>query len=171
MQKNSSRFGTCLVVMLFVPLVATAVDYSGLNGQLAVNARGAAVYSIPIDLPAGIGGLKPSLALTYDSQRQNGLAGVGWTLSGLSSITICQPTAAQDGNGATVSVLRARPGKIQFCLDGERLIPVSGVAGADGTEYRTERDQFLKIKSIGTDPYGIYGGEAPMSFTVYTVTV
>ncbi len=148
---------------------ASAADaFSSVRGQLSVNSRGAATYTVPLEIPVGLGGLTPSLSLTYNSQRKAGLAGVGWTVSGLPAITICQPTVAQDGKGATVSVLRAKPGKIQFCLDGERLIPITGVAGADGTEYRTERDQFLRIKSVGTDTSGSYGGEAPLSFDVQT---
>jgi hypothetical protein len=166
-----SRLHQLLIVVISffsLPQVAAADPFSSLHGQLAVNGRGAAVYSVPLDIPVGLGGLTPSLSLTYNSQNRAGLAGVGWTLSGLPAITICQPTVAQDGKGGAVSVLRAKPGKIQFCLDGERLIPIVGAAGASGTEYRTERDQFLRIKSMATDPDGSYGGEAPLSFDVQT---
>lgn len=156
-----------ILSLLLPQIVAAAADpFSGLRGQFSVNARGAAIYSLPLEIPSGVGGLTPSLSLTYNSQSKDGIAGVGWNLSGIPAITICQPTVAQDGNGATVSVLRTRPGQIQFCLGGERLIPIAGLVGADGTEYRTERDQFLRITSVGTDPYGIYGGVAPMSFVV-----
>src|SRR5215469_1685520 len=35
----------------------------------------------------------------------------------------------------------------RFCLDGQRLVAVSGEYGADGTEYRTEKETFVKVIS------------------------
>ncbi|RJQ47777.1 MAG: hypothetical protein C4528_04055, partial [Gammaproteobacteria bacterium] len=42
----------------------------------------------------------------------------------------------------------------KYCLDGQRLIAVSGAYGANGTEYRTERESFTKIISYGTQGTG-----------------
>lgn len=128
-------------------------------GEFAVSPSGAATYSVPIELPPTVGGVKPSLALTYNSQAGNGIAGVGWGLSGLSSITRCPTTLAQDGfiDGVDYDHLD------KFCMDGQRLISVNGAYGSSGTEYRTEIDSFSKITS--------YGGNiitGPTSFTVWT---
>jgi hypothetical protein len=132
------------------------------KGQFGVSAAGSAQYTIPIKVPAGIAGLEPHLALNYDSRAGNGMLGVGWTLSGLSSIMPCPQTTAQDANQGTVSYHLSD----RFCLDGERLIAVAGDYGADGTEYRTERDTFVKIVSHGVSyPYTDTG---PNSFTVQT---
>jgi len=48
----------------------------------------------------------------------------------------------------------------RFCLDGQRLVAVNGVYGANGTEYRTEIESFARIISNGT------AGTGPASFTV-----
>ncbi|MCW8926513.1 MAG: VCBS repeat-containing protein, partial [Xanthomonadales bacterium] len=86
--------------------------------------------------------------------------GVGWTLGGVSAISRCPQTIEQDGI--------SRPKRIglndedRFCLDGERLVsdPASGVDGADGTQYRTEFDDFSRITSFGT------AGNGPAWFRV-----
>src|ERR1043165_7607809 len=38
-------------------------------------------YSVPIELPAGLGGLAPALALGYSGALGNGPLGIGWTLA------------------------------------------------------------------------------------------
>src|SRR5574340_557976 len=104
------------------------------SGQFAVSETGAATYTIPIQVPPGVAGIEPKLALTYNSQAGNGLLGVGWSLSGLSVITRCPRTLAQDGVREGINY----DANDRYCLDGQRLIVISGVDGADGTEYRTE---------------------------------
>lgn len=128
------------------------------QGQLQVNEFGAATYRVPIQTPPGIGGVEPKLALTYNNQAGNGLLGVGWNLEGLSSVTRCPRTTSQDGAKGTVNLdLNDR-----FCLDGQRLVLVSGTYGLAGSEYRTERDSFSKVVATGA------AGNGPASFTVKT---
>jgi endonuclease/exonuclease/phosphatase family metal-dependent hydrolase len=126
--------------------------------EFNVSKSGAATYTIPIQIPPGTAGMEPKLSLAYSSQSGNGLLGVGWSLAGLSTITRCPQTIAQDGLSRAV---RYVPDD-RFCLDGQRLIAISGAYGANGTEYRTERDSFAKIVSFGS------AGSGPASFTVWT---
>jgi hypothetical protein len=118
-------------------------------GQFAVSPSGAATYSIPIQVPPGIAGLKPKITLEYNSQAGTGMAGVGWNIGGLSSITRCPQTPAQDGVPFQGSV--KYNGDDRYCLDGKRLILVdnngNGVSYASqlGTHYRTEIDNFSRV--------------------------
>ena len=77
-----------------------------------------------------------SLAVEYSSEAGVGLLGPRWQLSGLSSITRCAKTLAQDGKAAPVEFSGDT-----FCLDGQRLIRLSPT----GLEFRTERESFTKI--------------------------
>jgi len=120
--------------------------------------NGGANYSIPIEVPPGIAGMAPKLALNYSSQAGNGIAGVGWSLSGLSAVTRCPKTIAQDGVKGGISINN----NDRFCLDGQRLVNIIGGYGASGTEYRTEIDSFARVISHGTE------GNGPAYFTVET---
>jgi hypothetical protein len=127
-------------------------------GQFAVSPSGAATYSIPIQVPPGIARIEPKLSLNYNSQAGNGLLGMGWSLGGLSAIEHCPRTMAQDGVRGAVNY----DSNDRFCLDGQRLVAVSGAYGADGTEYRTEIDSFAKIVSYDA------AGNGPAWFKVWT---
>ncbi len=127
-------------------------------GQFAVDGNGAATYTIPIKVPPGVGGLQPELSLVYNSQQGNGPLGVGWSLGGLSSITRCPATKAIDGFIDPVDF----DNNDKFCLDGQRLIATSGAYGADGTEYRTQKETYSKIVSYGS------AGNGPAYFKVWT---
>lgn len=114
-----------------------------LGGTVDVSMLGGAVYTIPIDLPEGLGGMKPQLGICYNSQARNGLLGWAWDLIGISSITRVGQTIYYDDNVSPVNYSTDR-----FCLDGKRLMQVSsGDYGGNGTNYRTELDQMSKIVS------------------------
>jgi len=127
-------------------------------GKFGVGATGAATYTIPIAVPPGTAGMLPSLALAYSSQSGNGLLGMGWMLDGLPSIGRCPRTLPQDGLRGAVKY----DANDRFCLDGQRLLAISGTYGANGTEYRTEVESFSKIVSFGT------AGTGPAWFEVKT---
>jgi hypothetical protein len=132
-----------LAAATLATLTTSAQAQMAMPGSFAVSPSGAATYTVPIQVPPGVGGLAPNLALVYNSQGGNGLLGVGWSLSGLSSITRCPRTMAQDGVRGSVNYdLNDR-----YCLDGQRLIAVKGADGGDGTEYRTEQDEYVRVVS------------------------
>ncbi|NNE06187.1 MAG: hypothetical protein HKN15_10740, partial [Xanthomonadales bacterium] len=82
--------------------------------------------------------------------------GVGWSLGGLSEIARCAQTIEQDGASGSVNL----DSDDRFCLDGQRLLLVSGAYGASGSEYRTEIDAIARIKAFGNM------GSGPASFAV-----
>lgn len=129
-------------------------------GTADVSQQGSATYTIPLTVPPGTAGMVPNLALTYDSAGPNGLLGKGGAISGLSAITRCASTTAQDGgvHGAITMSSSDR-----FCFNGARLMVSNGGAyGADATEYRTESETFSKIVSYGS------AGDGPAWFKVWT---
>ena len=119
-----------------------ALDSVGtLPGEFRVAESGAATYSIPLALPPGTAGVVPPLGLHYNSQRGNGLLGVGWSLDGLSAITRCRQTHGQDRNPTALTFTDTD----RFCLDGQRLLLTSGTYGAPDSKYKTEIDQYLTV--------------------------
>ncbi len=74
--------------MFTKPLLAglmTVLTFA-ITGSLFGN-DGRYVKSIPINIVDGIGSVQPKIALTYNSDQKTGLAGAGWTLSGIPFIT------------------------------------------------------------------------------------
>jgi RHS repeat-associated protein len=151
-------FGAVFSCLLSVAPLAAVTVPGHTAGRFQVGESGEASYSIPITGVPGTAGLEPQLALTYSSQGFNSLLGVGWSLSGLSVISRCPATVAQDTFMDPVDFDAAD----RFCLDGERLMVIAGVYGANATEYRTEQNSFRRVISNGQ------AGTGPASFTVKT---
>jgi hypothetical protein len=145
------------IPMLALSCMSVAGPMGG-GGGMSVSESGAATYTLPVSVVPGTSGMEPRLAFTYSSQAGNGMLGLGWNLSGLSFITRCPRTMAQDGVRGAVDFTASD----RFCLDGQRLMLVSGTYGADGAVYRTEQESFNKIVSYGT------AGSGPAWFKVWT---
>ena len=127
-------------------------------GTFEVSTSGAATYQIPLWTPPGIGDVHLNLAIAYNSRAGNGPMGQGWSLSGLSAISRCNKTWAQDGAPAPVANLPTD----RYCLDGQQLKLVSGSAGSQDAVYATETESFSRIVVNAVS----IGG--PASFTVTT---
>ena len=67
----------------------------------------------------------------------------GWALGGLQTINRCPQTVVQDGMGTGITA----GANDRFCLNGKRLVLVSGTYGGNGAEYRTELDEFSRVIS------------------------
>jgi YD repeat-containing protein len=144
---DDADFPDAAIVTPYVPTGDVGLNSVGaLQGSGGVSG-GQASYSIPIVVPPGRKGMQPSVSLNYSSSSGNGVVGVGWGLSATSSISRCSATAAQDGFTASVQYNAVRD---RLCLDGQRLMVVSGAYGASGAEYRTELDGFARIKQVGS---------------------
>lgn len=147
---NSWRPSSMTLGVVFLGFIISsnsnaAYDVGSLPGSFSVTPSGAANYSLAIDLPPGISGLQPNIGVTYDSQAGNGLLGMGWSISGLSQITRCAKTLADDGfiHGVDYTAEDA------FCLDGQRLV------NTEGNIYRPR---------LGNSVYAVYSNNA---FKVY----
>ncbi|MEJ7740373.1 MAG: SpvB/TcaC N-terminal domain-containing protein [Chitinophagaceae bacterium] len=114
-------------------------------GSLTISMGGAATYNIPIQVPSGLAGLQPRLSLVYNSRLNDGIAGYGWNLSGISAITRGPQTKLYNGNVSPLEL----DSDDNFYLDGQLLIPTTGINGGDETQYSMEAETFFKIESVG----------------------
>lgn len=117
-----------------------------IGGSFAVSATGGATYSIPIEVPVGVGSMQPSLSITYNSQSGNGVAGMGTSLSGISAITRVPRDIYHDTIARGITYLKHDA----LMLNGQRLIYSSGTIGQEGTVYYPESDPFTKVTFHGS---------------------
>jgi hypothetical protein len=82
-----------LVIILSINVRSLQSEYA--IGQIAHKVdvdQGSLRISVPLDLPKGVNNFGPNLELTYSSDNPYGsFLGMGWSLSGLSSIHLCMP--------------------------------------------------------------------------------
>lgn len=132
------------------------------KGNIEVTGAGQLQYTLPIDVPPGVKKITPNISLVYTSGGQNGLAGYGWNIAGISAISRI---------GKNLEVDRITKG-VQldytdyYSFGGQRLILKSGEYGKDGAEYVTEKYSNIKIKSIGELDQTYVGFKGPVIFEV-----
>ena len=106
------------------------------EGAFSVTANGTSSYDVPLWVPMGQGGLQPTLAVDYDSAREDTILGVGFDLMGLSSqVARCEKDFRKDGHTGAIKF----DDTDAYCLDGVRLVPQ-----LDGT-FRKEADDSSRI--------------------------
>ena len=112
-----------------------------IKADMNVTQTGALSYDIPIEVFKGINAFQPNLALQYSSQSGNGIAGWGWNILGLSTIT-------QGGKSKLIDGITIGPQFDQndpFYLDGQRLLTENNI------DFTTEKYSKIKItKQFGT---------------------
>jgi RHS repeat-associated protein len=144
--------GPPLVPVNITPPHLGNADAGSLPGGLTLGGGGDASYSIALAIPPGSAGMAPDLALRYSSHGSDGLAGLGWTVSGSqSSIHRCAKTVAQDGQGGRIRMDSAD----RLCLDGQRLMRADAPDTSDsaywaaGGEFRFEIENFTRVTRYG----------------------
>jgi RHS repeat-associated protein len=143
-------------------VIAAAISNAGhaavgrTQGAFNVTPTGAATYTIPIFTPPGPRGMQPSIALSYNSNGGIGPVGKGWGIAGLSSISRCDKTFAQDGVPAAVALATSDA----YCMNGNRMRLTGGTYGSAGSTYQTEIADFSLVTAVGAQ------GNGPASFTV-----
>ncbi|MCR5365201.1 MAG: FG-GAP-like repeat-containing protein, partial [Prevotella sp.] len=133
MKKNIHTRLASLVFMSIIQFTY-CIAQDKLSGTSSVSPTGAAVYSVAFEAPKGVGDLKPSIGISYNSQTGNGLVGWGCNITGLSSITRGMKDWAHDN---TVKGISYDTGCALY-LDGKRLLLKSGTEGTDGCIYSPE---------------------------------
>ena len=101
----------------------------GLEEQFQeVDPNGAFQYEYPINIPQGTHGMAPTLKLFYNSNCENGMLGMGWTLAGIAKIERDYTYPVNYDNSD------------HFLYNGERL-----VYGSDGY-YHPAKESFERIE-------------------------
>lgn len=140
---------------IFLLAIANAIGYSvhaqqqltgAIDGVFDVSNLGAATYTIPVSIPEGIGGMKPSVSINYNSQNTaNGNLGIGWSVTGVSAISRAGSTILLEGKTAGATVTTDK-----FALDGNRLVRIGDLNSTANYVYATESEAFLKIEGQNT---------------------
>jgi hypothetical protein len=166
----------------FCVVSALVVSSAGLaeTSGFAVSDNGFPTYTYPISVPPGIGGMKPDLTLSYvGNPTAGGALGTGWSLKGVSTITRCSTVRATDGKRSDYHYVVTD----KLCLDGQRLIQTNadgqittavasqtndslGLGSGDVREYRTEIDNFSRIRAYGSA--NGTSSDGPAYFKVWT---
>ncbi|WP_228461094.1 RHS repeat-associated core domain-containing protein [Chryseobacterium defluvii] len=133
--------------------------YHDTKGGIEVTGSGELTFTFPIALPPGIKSVAPQINLVYGSNTFSGIAGIGWNISGLSSISRVGRNIEKDGEIKGVQFDYTD----LYQFNGQRLILTSGEYGKPNATYTTQQFSNLKIKSIGTcsipNTYGPEGFE------------
>lgn len=124
---------------------SVTLDKTKSVGQIVVHSgtssTGAKTYAIPIDVYPGMKGFNPELSLFYNSQQGNGVAGPGWSLSGIPMISRCGKTVYYDGKSQGVLLNKDDA----FILNGVRLIKKNETAS--NIIYESEQGN-IKVKAF-----------------------
>ena len=116
-----------------------------INSESDVSASGTFSQVIPIEVFKGINNLQPNLSLVYNSKMNGGMAGEGWNISGLSSITLGGKSLKIDNSNEGIVFDGTDP----YYLDGQRLIASNG-------EFRTEALSAIKIKRVDPTTFTVH---------------
>ena len=118
--------------------------------------------SSPIEVPP-FHGLEPKLSVSYSSEGRNGFLGVGWNLSGISTIERVNAglgTPRWDGTDV-------------YLLDGQQLIPCGGITSPSctaGGSHATKDESYLKILyNSGANTWTVWGRDGTR--TVFSPTL
>ena len=133
-------------ITIFPKIISAAVLVGKTDGAFSVSPTGAATYTIPIKVQNGLSDFSPSISLTYSSQAGNGIAGMGFSISGLSAISIVPRNVYFDGKAEAIYTGEDNA----FALDGQRLLLKEGQNGQTGATYRTENEQYSLISIISS---------------------
>lgn len=124
-----------------------ALDNSKSVGAIPFNEgitpSGGKTITVPI-FTAAVSGSAPQVALTYNSQAGNSVAGYGWSVSGIPSINAVNRTVHYDGAAGPADIYNAST--CAFALDGVRLVENNN-SSVEGFHYETAQG-FVFVKKV-----------------------
>ncbi len=85
--------------------------------------------------------MQPTLGISYNSQANVGLLGMGWNLTAGSNISRVNTDIYHDGSVSSPDLMPYDA----FMLDGNRLILEQGSYGLPNSEYKTKTESFSRI--------------------------
>ena len=127
------------------------------QGNIDVNGGGQLQFTLPIALPPGVKSVAPQINLVYTSGGGNGIAGYGWNISGITSISRMGKNIEKDGEVKGIQLDYSD----YYSFNGQRLIlkhDSPAAYGQNGAKYVTEKFSNIKIKSLGTIAGQIWQG-------------
>lgn len=130
-----------LLILLFANK-SIAQNFQETKGELQISNSGSATYNLPIAMPPSIKDVAPIINLTYSSGVRGGIAGQGWNINSIS--TISRMGTRRDIDGFVDGVDFDENDKL--ALDGQRLLLKTGTYWADGSTYETEYKSNTKIE-------------------------
>jgi len=132
----------CLPLLLFSISSMAQQYFTDTKGELQISASGSATYTLPVAVPPSIKNVAPVINLAYASGTKAGIAGQGWSLSGISAVS--RIATRRDIDGYVDGVDFDNNDKLG--LDGQRLLLKSGSYWADGSVYETEYKSNIRIE-------------------------
>lgn len=126
-------------------------NFTDTKGELQISSSGTAMYTLPIAVPPTIKNVAPSINLVYSSGVRGGIAGQGWSINSIS--TISRIATRRDIDGFVDGVDFDSNDKL--ALDGQRLLIKTGTYWASGSTYETEykSNTRIELKVEGTAMY------------------
>lgn len=119
------------------------IDKSREVGEISINSgmlpSGAKTYEIPITLYPGMNDFTPNISLVYNSQQGNSTLGMGWSVSGISTIVRGGKTIYHDGKAEGLKM----DNNDSFMLNGVRLIKTD--ATSDYILYESDDHNMIKV--------------------------
>ena len=128
------------------PQVNTSMAVGEIPFSESVTPSGGKICNVPVAVSEE-SRLRPEVSLLYNSQGAEGAAGYGWSISGVSAISVVNKTLHYDGVASSPDL--SDPGGCAFALDGVRLLEREDAA--DGFAFETAEGfvRARKVKSGG----------------------
>ncbi|NDV79783.1 VCBS repeat-containing protein [Dysgonomonas sp. 511] len=113
----NSRNTTNIIIDVKSPNFDDSKDVGDIPLQYGLSPSGGVTYKIPIQTISSPDNFQPDISLLYNSQSGDGIAGWGWSLGGLSSITKTGKSLYYDW-----AIEPLKISGYNYCLDNLRLI-------------------------------------------------